>query len=192
MRLLRAAANLAAISALLAGCGSSGGSDGGTTGGGGSCGPSSCNLATATNATPLTAAVDGGDFQCAYTGLMAYEPCISEGDSAVRYTLLCSDPSPPTVGLNTFTVAVTDGKGNPLPNLPLSVNLWMPQHCHGPGYEPFVDGGADGIYTVSDAYLFMDGVWQLTFTTADAGYKNSCPPNALPDDSQQFNFCVGG
>ena len=176
-----------ALAVALGAC-NSGGGDAGTDAGGG-CDVSACDLATVTNATPLPQAADGGDFQCSYSQILAFEPCVSESDGNVRVTFLCSEPAAPAQGLNSFTVAVTDGQGNPLPNLPLSVSLWMPQHCHGPQYQPTVDGGAGGLYTVSNAYLFMDGVWQLTFTV-DGGYQGSCPPS--PATGPQFDFCVGG
>ncbi|MHB8419467.1 MAG: FixH family protein [Myxococcales bacterium] len=178
---------LAAVA--LTACGPSGRSADGGTDGGASCDLSTCNLAAATNAAPLTDAADGGDFQCAYPGLIEYAPCVSEGDGQLRVTFLCTDPPSPVQGINHFTVAVTDGSGTPVPNLPLSVNLWMPLHCHGPQYQPSVDGGADGVYQIDGAYLFMAGEWQITFSV-DGGYQGSCPPGPTP--SQTFYFCVGG
>jgi hypothetical protein len=178
------------VGAALAACGAPGGSDaGGTTGstgssggsGGGGCGLSSCDLVTATNAEPLTSAPDGGGaFNCSYQGLIAFSPCVSEGDSAMRVTVLCASPSPLVGGdVNTFTVAITDGAGNPMKDLPFSVSLYMPTMGHGAPAPPIANNG-DGTYTIP-TYLTMPGVWRIQFVAgADAGFS----------DTETFFFCV--
>lgn len=156
--------------------------------GGGACGLSACNLAAATNSPPSSVGPDGGTFDCAYPQLTPYAPCLSEGDQNLRVTFLCADPDPPGVGSDSFTVAVTDGQGKPQPGLPLSVSLWMPQHCHGVQTQPVLTDNGDGTYSVANVYLYMPGVWQVTFAL-DGGYTPGCP--SATSSSMQFYLPVG-
>ena len=97
-------------------------------------------------------------------------------------TLLSSDPGPPIKGNNTFTVLVTDGSEVPQAGATLDVMPFMPDHGHGsparPVAKPLPDAGK---YTVTPLYLFMAGLWEITFNvTAPSGAK----------DAVVFRFCV--
>jgi hypothetical protein len=39
----------------------------------------------------------------------------------------------------------------------------MPDHGHGSPRTPVLTDNGDGTFTLSDLFLFMGGVWQITF-----------------------------
>lgn len=101
-------------------------------------------------------------------------------DQQLVVTFLSADPDPPAANLNAWAVKIADGSGKPLPSLPLTVKLFMPDMYHGAN-SPWVDGGAGGSYQISEINLFMPGIWQITFQVdADGG------------DSAQVDFCITG
>lgn len=68
-------------------------------------------------------------------------------------------------GVQTFQVRVTDAvSGKPVPGVVLSVQPWMPAMNHGISEVPRVTARDPGTFEVSDADLFMPGVWELRFT----------------------------
>jgi hypothetical protein len=116
----------------------------------------------------------------------AYAPGVTATslDGQMKVTFMSATPAPPAAfGLNAWTVKITDGSGNPLPNLPLIARslppdqtLYMPDMGHGAN-APVIDGGTGGVYEYSDAYLTMPGIWQIIFAV-DGG------------ESAQVDFCV--
>src|SRR5205085_1021002 len=50
---------------------------------------------------------------------------------AYQIVLAKSDPGPPAIGTNTWTIKVEDASGNPMPNPALRVLPFMPDHGHG-------------------------------------------------------------
>jgi YtkA-like len=103
---------------------------------------------------------------------------------SLKVTLVSSDPAPPSVGTNTWTIHVADATGAPISNAPLTIASFMPDHGHGSSVKAVITPQADGNYTVTPLYLFMPGVWRVTFAlpATDAG----------PGDEVQFFFCVAG
>ncbi len=103
---------------------------------------------------------------------------------ALRVTLASIDPAPPAIGTNGWTIRITDGSGTPMSNAPLTVTPFMPDHGHGSSIRAIVTPGSDGTYTVSPLYLFMPGVWRVTFAlpAGDAGRA----------ESVEFFFCIAG
>lgn len=96
------------------------------------------------------------------------------------------EPAPPAKGSNTFRVRVTSTAGDVLTH-GLAVDLIMPDHGHGTSIKPVVSlDPASGVYTVSPLYLFMPGVWRITF---DAAAAQTAAP-AL--DRVDLFFCVEG
>src|SRR6266849_3843639 len=84
------------------------------------------------------------------------------------------------VGVDTWSLRVTDTSGQPLSDLSLSAVPFMPDHQHGPSVVPQVASKGGGNYTVSNLDFFMPGVWMTTFTSAS------------PSDSAKFFFCIPG
>jgi hypothetical protein len=115
---------------------------------------------------------------------MAYAPglAVSSQADAVTVTLLESDPGPPVRGTNAFTVRVADGSGADLAGATLMVTPTMPDHGH-TTTAPTVTANADGTYTISGLYFFMDGIWQVSILVAtDAGAVGTV----------SFDFCIEG
>jgi hypothetical protein len=97
-------------------------------------------------------------------------------------TLLASDPGPPIKGNNVWRVLVTDAGNAPQAGLTLKVNPFMPDHAHGSPARTVVKSLAEpGQYTVAPLYLFMAGLWEITFdVTALSGVQ----------DAVVFRFCI--
>ncbi len=102
---------------------------------------------------------------------------------ALTFVLVAASPAPPAINDNTWTLKVLDASGNPVPNATFStIKTWMPDHGHGSPETPMATPNADGTYSVQPLDLFMNGLWQITFT-AQAGAVS---------DSATFSFCIGG
>jgi hypothetical protein len=102
---------------------------------------------------------------------------------ALTFVLVSSSPAPPTIDDNIWTVKVLDSNGTPAANATFSsIKTWMPDHGHSSPETPTATPNLDGTYTVQPLYLFMNGLWQITFT-AQVGAVS---------DTAMFSFCIGG
>lgn len=104
----------------------------------------------------------------------------------LQFVLQSSEPGPPIVGHNVWTVQLLDGTGKPLPGamftwLPGNKSVWMPDHGHGQ-VPPQVTDNGDGTYTLNSLYFYMVGLWQVTLQVAVG----------MMTDSVVYSFCVGG
>jgi hypothetical protein len=117
-----------------------------------------------------------------YTDNMA-----KEGElGALTFRFSDFEPAPPAKGSNTFRVQVTNPSGDVLTH-GLAVSLIMPDHGHGTSIKPVVSlDAASGVYTVTPLYLFMPGVWRITFDAAAAR------SDAAALDRVDLHFCVEG
>ncbi len=114
-----------------------------------------------------------------------YRPDMSEvgASKALTFILVGGSPAPPAIDDNIWTVKVLDSSGAPATNATFSsIKTWMPDHGHGSPETPMATPNADGTYTVQPLYLFMNGLWQITFT-AQVGAVS---------DTATFSFCIGG
>jgi hypothetical protein len=94
-------------------------------------------------------------------------------------------PAPPAKGSNTFDVQITDASDAVITS-GLEVDLVMPDHGHGSSIEPSISfDPASGVYTVTPLYLFMPGVWRITFAAVSS-------EAAAPLDSVDLYFCIQG
>ena len=84
-------------------------------------------------------------------------------------------------GTNTWTVQLLDAAGNPVTDAIISATPMMPAHGHGTSIVPQVQA-SDGAYTISDLYLFMAGLWEVTITAEAHGKQ----------DNAVYAFCVAG
>jgi hypothetical protein len=77
-------------------------------------------------------------------------------------------PSPPQrapgeSGLNAWTVKLAMN-GGPVPSdAAVTVKLLMPDHGHGSSIVPLITPNPDGTFAVTRLYLFMAGVWEISF-----------------------------
>jgi hypothetical protein len=99
-----------------------------------------------------------------------------------QIALVEGDPAPPARGTNTWVIKVLDASGKPVSNPMLTVKPFMPDHGHGTQVEAVIKQQEDGSYSVTPLYLFMPGLWQVTFGVH----------TATGDDSVVFSFCIEG
>lgn len=71
-----------------------------------------------------------------------------------------SSPQPPVRGRAIFQLKVTGLHGG-VEGLNIAVQPWMPLMGHGTSVKPVVKEMGNGVYEVSDVYLFMAGLWEL-------------------------------
>lgn len=101
---------------------------------------------------------------------------------AFTVELLSSDPGPPQLGTNTWTLRVRDTAGAASGNLAITALPWMPDHNHGTSVKASVTPAAtSGEYTVAPLYLFMAGLWQTTLYLQPQGQEM---------DQVVFSFCI--
>ena len=157
--------------ATLAGCSSSHATDDAGTGG------------TAAGATATDGGGDEGVVTCqndprvlAFTANLVK----SSTDGALKITIVSGDPAPPTVGTNTWVIKITDGQGAPIATTP-TIDPFMPDHNHGTSIKAVATPQPDGTFSVTPLYLFMPGVWRVTFTM---------PSSTGVPESIAFFFCV--
>jgi hypothetical protein len=114
--------------------------------------------------------------------VMTYAPNLAAtAGSGMKYILVQSNPAPPAKGTDTWTIRVTDPAGTPQPSLSLQIKTLMPDHGHGSSVTPTISNQGSGNYQVNNLFLFMPGVWKITFSTTTA-----------PTDTADFWFCVPG
>lgn len=134
-----------------------------------------------------TAAVDAGPGNITCTTdprAMTYTANMAQmGTSGMyKFVLAQSDPAPPAKGTNTWTLKLTDASQNNVTGATIDVLPYMPDHMHGTSVDASVTPNADGTYTVTPLYLFMPGIWTITFT-AHIGTVT---------DKSVFSFCIEG
>ena len=108
----------------------------------------------------------------------------TSGDGKLKASLAAAQPAPPEKGINTWTVQLEDGSGNPVSGATVTITPWMPDHGHGSSIVPQVMPMASaGSYQVTLLDLFMPGIWQVTFDVT---------PASGPDEKVTFSFCIDG
>lgn len=106
---------------------------------------------------------------------------LSKTGAELSATFVSAMPAPPAMGENSWVLSWTDGEGQPLDGLDISVTPWMPDHDHGTPIEVTVTPtGTAGEYLVEPVDLFMAGYWDIGFEVA----------NGDQSDSLSFGFCV--
>lgn len=93
---------------------------------------------------------------------------------------------PAIVGMNDWTIQVTDNSGSPF-ELDLFVGTWMPDHSHSGFIEEVITPQGEGVYTVEGIHLFMAGFWEVTVSMVDP-----LSDAMEPYDEATFAFCVEG
>lgn len=125
--------------------------------------------------TPLTPACKGATVYTA--GIQARGK-----DGLITVTLDDSNPAPPSVGNNDWTIDVKDAEGKPIAGAKVQFYLWMPAHQHTSARNPIISDNSDGSYDAKDVSFNMSGLWQVTVkvTSADGSMT----------DSAMFTLCA--
>jgi hypothetical protein len=104
------------------------------------------------------------------------------GPKGVTLTLVSSDPGPPIKGTNTWTILVADSGKMPQSGATLKVLPYMPDHKHGSPAKAVISPLTDpGQYKVTPLYLFMAGLWEVTFDVTTASGMQ---------DAVVYRFCI--
>jgi YtkA-like len=100
----------------------------------------------------------------------------------ITMTLVSSEPAPPFKGTNTWTMLVADNGKAPQSGATLAVLPFMPDHGHGTAIKPVISSLPNaGNYQVTPLYLFMAGLWEVTFNVTTA---------TGAQDTVVFSFCI--
>jgi hypothetical protein len=98
------------------------------------------------------------------------------------FVLANADPAPPAKGMNTWQLTIKDASGALVDEAAITVKPFMPDHGHGTSIAATITPASAGTYTVAPVYLFMAGLWQVTFTAT----------KGATTDSAVFSFCIEG
>lgn len=95
--------------------------------------------------------------------------------------ILDASPSPPQrgggdAGVNEWTLKLTSDGQAPDAKA-VTVSTLMPDHGHGSPRVPVLTANGDGTYALSDIFLFMAGVWEISLQTS-------------PQETATFTICV--
>jgi hypothetical protein len=110
-----------------------------------------------------------------------YTANLTKPGKVYTFILVSSDPAPPAINNNSWTLKILEAGGNAVTGAQLTVVPYMPDHRHGTTV-PTITPQSDGTYSVTLINLFMTGLWQVTVTAMSGGTT----------DSAMFSFCVQG
>ena len=150
--------------------------------GGGSSPPGS----TGNVGTGESGADAGGTVGCTGQGDTYKANLTKTGTKGYTFTLVQASPAPPAQYANVWTLKVTDASGGSPSASQVALDPFMPLMGHGSDQVPSIAANADGTFTVTDVYLFMQGLWTVTVKVtqpADGGAE-------APLDSAVFEFCI--
>jgi YtkA-like len=138
-----------------------------------------------------TATQDSGAIGCQTEGETYAQDMVKAGTKGMyTFTLVTAAPAPPGLDTNVWTMKVVDATGQPPPASELSAVPYMPQMGHGTGQIPQFMSNADGSFTVSNIYLFMDGLWTVTFDVTTPPASGSSKGTVV--DTVVYTFCING
>ena len=144
-------------------------------GGGDDSASSSTGAATTVPTTSAACAAD--------TRKDVYVAGLTKTAGTMSVKLISAAPSPPSTGVNTFSLELVDATGAAIDGATLTVTPWMPDHAHGSSVKPGVVAAGGGMYTVSNVYLVMAGLWQVKVSVQRG-------PGDVEDAT--FQFCLDG
>jgi hypothetical protein len=147
-------------------------------------------LACGTKTTPPG---DGGVTCQNDPRVQQYSPPIvqTSTDGSVKISLSQSNPAPPALYGNTWTVTITDASGNAINSSGITLpKPYMPDHGHFSDQTPTVVSKGSGNYEIDDVYFFMAGVWQTTFLVPTTGQCGGAPGPGC--EGVVFTLCVAG
>ena len=106
---------------------------------------------------------------------------LAKAGAWANMTFVEATPAPPDRGDNTWVVDVHDQAGNPVEDLAIVVDPFMPDHAHGTTIRCDVTpADVPGRYVLAPVNLFMPGLWEVTLGLEGAD----------GDDAIVFSFCI--
>ena len=91
-----------------------------------------------------------------------------------------TSPQPPARGTDSVELTITRvSDGTPVDGLSLDVVPWMPAMGHGTS-TPTVTPEGDGVYLVTEVYLFMPGLWALQTAISGPMTDSVAPQVTVP------------
>jgi hypothetical protein len=146
------------------------------------CGAAGCSHSSSAGPADAAPADDAAQtVGCQDPRADTYTANLTKTGKVYTFVLVSSDPAPPGIENNSWTVKVLDASGNAVAGTQLQVVPYMPDHRHGTTV-PTITAQPDGSFSVTQVNLFMPGLWQVT-VTATAGATT---------DSAVFAFCIQG
>lgn len=100
----------------------------------------------------------------------------------LSFELMDSNPAPPQVGDNRWTLSLSATDGTPVEGASVTVLPEMPAHGHASPKQPGVTDEGGGIYVLEPVNFNMPGVWEITIDAT---------PATGDADSAMFAFCIG-
>jgi hypothetical protein len=99
-------------------------------------------------------------------------------DSGQYQVQVRTSPQPPVKGVDAVQYQIADAAGAPVDGLVIDAVPWMPSHGHGTSAKAVVEPQDQGVYEITNVYLFMDGHWELrsTLTSADGAGADGVTP----------------
>jgi len=111
------------------------------------------------------------------------------GTAGYTLTLMDSNPGPPALGDNRWSIEITDPAGNTAPGLELEVSTLMVDHEHRSPIRPTILDNGEGRYVVDPVNLFMPGYWEVTFDVVDPG-ETAAQSDDVALDAVVLKICV--
>jgi len=126
------------------------------------------------NSTVMQSNPDASDTN--YFPAAPYETVTSQ-EGMLNVSTWTSPNQPPIRGVIAVKLSVTNAaNGDTQDGLTLSVNPVMPVMGHGSSTVPQVSAIGDGVFVITDMYLFMAGRWNLDITFAGSVTDNATIP----------------
>jgi hypothetical protein len=151
-----------------------------------SSGSSSPSGSTGNVGTGQSGADAGGAVGCSGQGDTYKANLTKTGTKGYTFTLVQASPAPPAQYANVWTLKVTDPSGGSPSASQVALDPFMPLMGHGSDQVPTIAANADGTFTVTDVYLFMQGLWTVTVKVTQP-VDGGAP---TPLDSAVFEFCI--
>jgi hypothetical protein len=105
---------------------------------------------------------------------------VSTEAGALSVAVRTSPEQPPSRGVVSVELTVTDPGGAPVDGLVVEPTLWMPAMGHGTSVTPTVSPAGKGRYVLTNVNLYMAGRWELRTRFSGAATDRAVPVLEVP------------